>query len=244
MYVIVDRRNVIFDTTNDLRFVKIEKNGVIVGTKTLCDSQYLYLADKEKFYPTKFNSPTDTIYSFFEVDSFPENIAMGTAVYNNGEISVDEELYAQHQAAQEEARVAYNRELQTRKAAKMLAEQQTDDENIVMFADLYDSWEADRTYKTGKILSYGVTESGNTQLYRVVQDHTSQSDWKPDATSSLYSKIGFTPSGVEMWIQPTGAHNAYKTGAIVEHNGKKWESTVDGNVWEPGVVPDVWKEVE
>lgn len=37
------------------------------------------------------------------------------------------------------------------------------------------------------------------------------------------------------WVQPTGAHDAYALGAIVTHNGQTWESTVDGNVWEPGV---------
>lgn len=37
------------------------------------------------------------------------------------------------------------------------------------------------------------------------------------------------------WIQPTGAHDAYAKGARVTHDGKKWVSLVDSNVWEPGV---------
>lgn len=36
------------------------------------------------------------------------------------------------------------------------------------------------------------------------------------------------------WVQPTGAHDAYKLGDKVSHNGKHWESTADNNVWEPG----------
>jgi len=36
-------------------------------------------------------------------------------------------------------------------------------------------------------------------------------------------------------VQPTGAHDAYALGAIVAHNGQLWISTVDANVWEPGV---------
>lgn len=42
------------------------------------------------------------------------------------------------------------------------------------------------------------------------------------------------------WRQPTGAHDAYPLGWIVSHNGKQWESTVAGNVWEPGV--SGWRE--
>lgn len=43
------------------------------------------------------------------------------------------------------------------------------------------------------------------------------------------------------WIQPTGAHDAYNTGDRVTWNGILWESTIDANVWEPGV--SGWKQV-
>ena len=36
------------------------------------------------------------------------------------------------------------------------------------------------------------------------------------------------------WIQPNGS-NPYKLGDKVTHNGNTWVSTVDANVWEPGV---------
>lgn len=45
----------------------------------------------------------------------------------------------------------------------------------------------------------------------------------------------------ENWTQPTGAHNAYKLGVIVEHAGKTWENITHANVWEPGV--SGWREV-
>lgn len=45
----------------------------------------------------------------------------------------------------------------------------------------------------------------------------------------------------EVWTQPTGAHNAYKVGVTVEHNGKTWENITHANVWEPGV--SGWREV-
>lgn len=41
--------------------------------------------------------------------------------------------------------------------------------------------------------------------------------------------------GAEPWVQPTGAHDAYNIGDLVTYQGQTWRSTVDGNVWTPGV---------
>ena len=43
------------------------------------------------------------------------------------------------------------------------------------------------------------------------------------------------PEQGEQWVQPTTAADAYLAGDIVEHDGATWESTLNGNVWEPGV---------
>jgi len=38
------------------------------------------------------------------------------------------------------------------------------------------------------------------------------------------------------WVQPTGAHDAYRLGALVTYQGSTWENTgSDANVWAPGV---------
>ena len=42
------------------------------------------------------------------------------------------------------------------------------------------------------------------------------------------------------WQAPTGAHDAYRQGATVTHNGKLWESLTPANVWQPGV--SGWRE--
>lgn len=74
----------------------------------------------------------------------------------------------------------------------------------------------------------------NGNIYEVIQGHTSQSDWTPDSTPSLFKKV--VPRGViPNWSQPTGAHDAYSLGYIVLHQNKIWESTVDGNTWKPSV---------
>lgn len=45
----------------------------------------------------------------------------------------------------------------------------------------------------------------------------------------------------EPWVPPSGAHDSYVAGDEVEHQGKRWTSTVDANAWEPGVAG--WREV-
>lgn len=44
------------------------------------------------------------------------------------------------------------------------------------------------------------------------------------------------------WVQPLGAHDAYKKADKVSHKSKIWENTIDANVWEPGVTG--WREVK
>ena len=48
------------------------------------------------------------------------------------------------------------------------------------------------------------------------------------------------------WVQPTGAHDAYPAGRIVQHNGVLYRSLIAANVWEPGgkgVSAGLWKTV-
>lgn len=125
---------------------------------------------------------------------------------------------------------------QVNRALQMLAQSLTlPDTNAMEIADLYEAYTVGKAYPVGYIFKYGVNADGETQLYSVLQEHTSQEDWKPDETPSLYKAVGFTDTGVPVWTQPLGAADAYMTGDVVAHNGVIWVSTVDGNVWEPGV---------
>lgn len=102
-------------------------------------------------------------------------------------------------------------------------------------ADLYEPWTPGKKYPAGKILKYGTNQDGETQLYSVITEHTSQDDWKPGTAPSLFKPIGFTDEGVSIWTQPLGAHDAYLKGDIVSHNGKLWVNDIASNVYEPGV---------
>lgn len=88
-------------------------------------------------------------------------------------------------------------------------------------------------YKVNHAYSVGDRFQEQNKLYRVIQAHTSQEDWKPESTPALYAQVSVEEW--PEWIQPSGAHDAYPVDAKVTHNGKKWISTVSDNVWEPGV---------
>lgn len=116
------------------------------------------------------------------------------------------------------------------------------EETAVEIASLYPVWAADKQYKANDIVQYGTNSVGDPQLYLVLQAHKSQSDWLPDATSSLYKKMGISESGYPIWTQPLCAVDAYNIGDIVSYNGKLYKSIINANVWAPDVYPAGWEE--
>ena len=102
------------------------------------------------------------------------------------------------------------------------------DEQALSSVAIYPAWRTDTTYITGQRIRYGGV------LYKVLQDHTSQSGWVPDVSPSLFGKVLIPdPEVIPEWEQPDST-NAYMSGDKVTHNGNTWISVVDNNVWEPG----------
>lgn len=128
---------------------------------------------------------------------------------------------------------------QMRRALQMFAASLTDEKAMEIPA-VFDPWKIGKTYAVGDFLTYGVNGVGDPQLYKVNLAHTSQADWKPDATPNLYTAIGLDESGYPVWAQPTGAHDAYNTGDIVNYNGTLYQSLIDGNVYSPEAYPAGW----
>ena len=129
---------------------------------------------------------------------------------------------------------------QLRRALQMFAATLTD-EQAMEVTTVYDPWEAGKAYTAGQYLTYGENSVGDPQLYKVVQAHTSQADWAPDKTASLYTPIGLDDSGYPIWSQPTGAHDAYNIGDIVDYGGTLYESLINGNTTVPGSDDRYWK---
>ena len=93
--------------------------------------------------------------------------------------------------------------------------------------ELFPTWKPDTDYVIGDRRQFGGI------LWKCIQAHRSQDDWTPDVAVSLWART--SADEWPEWIQPTGASDAYMTGDKVSHNDQHWVSTVDANVWEPGV---------
>ena len=127
-----------------------------------------------------------------------------------------------------------------RKAVQCFA-QSLSDEQAMEIATIYDAYKVGKLYKADEMFTFGVNEVGDPQLYRVVQEHTSQADWIPDKTPSLYTAIGLDENGHPVWSRPTGSHDAYNIGDIVNFNDVLYESLINGNVYSPEEYPSGWK---
>ena len=133
----------------------------------------------------------------------------------------------------------FNRAIQ-----KLIQSSTLTDSEVLEYTEIYPTFEVlvvkAQSLPIGTILSYGKNSDDETQLYSVLQEHMPQINWKPDVSASLYKKIGFAEDDTPIWTQPLGASDAYMKGDVVSHKDKLWISTVDNNVWEPGVYG--WKE--
>lgn len=102
--------------------------------------------------------------------------------------------------------------------------------------ELYPDWSGD-----GVALTAGQRVRRYDVLYKVLYNHTTQSDWPPESAPSLYAKVLIPdPEVIPDWEQPDST-NTYSKGDKVRHNGKIWVSDYDNNNWEPGVFG--WTEV-
>lgn len=107
------------------------------------------------------------------------------------------------------------------------------DEDALNNIYLYPKWTEDID------VSVGDRYRDNDTLYKCIQGHHTQSDWRPHLTPALWTVVSLDEW--PEWKQPIGAQDAYMADDKVSHNDKHWISTVDNNVWEPGVYG--WNEV-
>ena len=105
------------------------------------------------------------------------------------------------------------------------------DEDALGAVELFPAWAADTEYTAQVRVRY------EGKLYRCEQSHTSQAGWEPPEVPALWTEVA-EPGTIPVWRQPTGAQDAYSQGDKVHYPdeaGAVYVSTVDANVWEPGV---------
>ena len=97
--------------------------------------------------------------------------------------------------------------------------------------ELFPTWAVDTAYSVGIRVRY------EQQLYRCEQAHTSQADWTPDVTKALWTAVA-EPGEIPVWVQPTGAQDAYRIGDKVHFptaDDPVYVSTIDYNTYSPNV---------
>ena len=110
------------------------------------------------------------------------------------------------------------------------------DEQALEVINLYMPW------VVGEAVVAGDMRRDEGKLYRCIQAHTTQADWKPALVPALWLEVSVEEW--PEWVQPTGSEDAYNTGDKVTYNGVKYISLVDGNVWDPVSYPAGWRVYE
>lgn len=87
---------------------------------------------------------------------------------------------------------------------------------------------------------------GNGKVYISEVDNNTnkppQAGWKEIVFTGIEKAEDQT---AKAWVQPTGAHDVFKLGEVVEHNGRKYVSNHPTNSWEPGTLTylNLWIEI-
>lgn len=105
------------------------------------------------------------------------------------------------------------------------------DEVALEAKELFPKWAVDTAYEKGVRVRY------EDELYRCEQSHTSQADWTPDAVKALWTVVA-EPGEIPVWVQPTGAQDAYRLNDKVYYptkNDSIYISIIDYNTYAPDV---------
>jgi len=116
----------------------------------------------------------------------------------------------------------------------------TSNSEIMENKDLFPFWEVGMVLKLNhKVQAFNGLD---LKLYKVVQAHTTQVDWKPSTTPALFTEIA-PPGQVPIWKQPTGAQDAYAINAAISFEGKYYKSKIAANTYSPTAYPAGWQEI-
>lgn len=131
---------------------------------------------------------------------------------------------------------SYLKEAQILREAMDVAMKILTDEQALHAVAIYPLWRSDGKYQKDDRVRYGDV------LYKCLTPHTAQPSWTPTDAPSLWAKVVTSETGEPLpWQQPDNT-NPYMKGDKVTHKEQTWVSTIDNNVWEPGVYG--WEVVE
>lgn len=226
------------DTINQIhRFGSIPKSFAGISKNYQRTDGYHHLTDiheADGFYNVvtpNYNSETEKLGAlYFNVNEFTYNVIAKT----------DQEIQNELTNKSEDNKQAL---IQAKLEAQVIAEaQNSDDTESLDNQDLFPFWEFPFDYT----LDYKVQAFNNDnelKLYKCVQAHTSQEDWQPKDVPALFTVVAY-PNEIPVFVQPTGAQDAYQTGDQVHYptiSDPVYESLIDANVWSPDAFPAGWQ---
>lgn len=112
------------------------------------------------------------------------------------------------------------------------------DEEAIAVMDLYLPWKVGETYKADDV------RRDEGKLFRCLQDHTSQADWKPSLVPALWVEIA-APGEYREIKDGMLSTEAFAKDEIGWYQTKDnlWKSLIDNNVWTPDAYPAGWEKV-
>ena len=149
-------------------------------------------------------------------------------IYDNGIIrdATESELAAmQAEQARMEAEEKH-RPLTQEEVTAMLLRQQintlsVDDRTAYRMKEFYPEWAAGKAYTVGYKLLYGGA------LYKVLQAHTSQADWTPNAVPAMFTRIDEQHDGSKYDPIPYDGNMALENGKYYSQGGVTYRCTRD-----------------
>ena len=123
-------------------------------------------------------------------------------------------------------------------AVKMMLSSEIEDlsdEDALAISALYPTWVS----RVGTDAVAGERLWYDGKLYKVVQAHTIQDDWRPDTTPALYAVVS-----IEEWPEipeTITAENPWMSGYKGVWKGVRYICTMDNCVWNPDQYPPAWR---
>jgi hypothetical protein len=114
-----------------------------------------------------------------------------------------------------------------------------DQTTLAEHADLFDRWVSGISYKAGQIR----IDRTDGKLYKCLTTHGAEhANDPPSQSPTLWGRIADPADEWPEWFPYRGVADAWMAGSKCSHNEKHWISTVDYNVWEPGISGNPWTE--
>lgn len=117
------------------------------------------------------------------------------------------------------------------------------EESVIEIPNIFPVWKINKKYKKDEWLAYGINSVGDSQLYRVLKNHKSETGKEPGTSNSadLYKIIGIGESGYPVWAKPISNVDAYDKNDIVDRNNNLYISIKNNNKDDPLDNTSTWE---